>query len=100
MYGNLEKLTGGLLAKLDHSNLANTILPCILTLRFVKCLKFTFGRGWARFIRRISAVSIAIQTKDKEENHLIIYFLNCIGHGRNATYEPGLISYYIPIQTL
>ena len=44
----------------------------------------------ARFIRRISAVSNAIQTKDNEANHLIIYCLNCIRHGRNATYEPGL----------
>ena len=43
-----------------------------------------------RFIRRISAVSNAIQTKDNEANHLIIYCLNCIRHGRNATYEPGL----------
>ena len=44
----------------------------------------------ARFIRRISAVSNAIQTKDNEANHLIIYCLNCIRQGRNATYEPGL----------
>ena len=29
-----------------------------------------------RFIRRISAVSNAIQTKDNEANHLIIYCLN------------------------
>ena len=43
-----------------------------------------------RFTRRISAVSNAIQTKDNEANHLIIYCLNCIRHGRNATYEPGL----------
>ena len=48
----------------------------------------------ARFIRRISAVSNAIQTKDNEANHLIIYCLNCIRHGRNATYEPGLILAY------
>ena len=46
----------------------------------------------ARFIHRISAVSNAIQTKDNEANHLIIYCLNCILHGRNATYEPGLRS--------
>ena len=44
----------------------------------------------ARFIRRINAVSNAIQTKDNEANHLIIYCLKCIRHGRNATYEPGL----------
>ena len=44
----------------------------------------------ATFIRRISAVSNAIQTIDNEANHLIIYCLNCIRHGRNATYEPGL----------
>ena len=31
-----------------------------------------------RFIRRISAMSNAIQTKDNEANHLIIYCLNCI----------------------
>ena len=41
-------------------------------------------------IRRISAVSNAIQTIDNEANHLIIYCLNCIQHGRNAMYEPGL----------
>ena len=41
-------------------------------------------------IRRISAVSNAIQTIDNGANHLIIYCLNCIRHGRNATYEPGL----------
>ena len=46
----------------------------------------------ARLIRRISAVSNAIQTKDNEANHLIIYSLNCIRHGRNETYEPGLTS--------
>ena len=44
----------------------------------------------ARFIRGISAVSNAIQTKDNEANHPIIYCLNCIRHGRNAIYEPGL----------
>ena len=44
----------------------------------------------ATFICRISAVSNAIQTIDNEANHLIIYCLNCIRHGRNATYEPGL----------
>ena len=44
----------------------------------------------ARFIGRISVVSNAIQTKDNEANHLIIYCLNCIRHGTNATYEPGL----------
>ena len=42
------------------------------------------------FVRRISAVSNAIQTIDNEANHLIIYCLNCIRHGRNATYEPDL----------
>ena len=44
----------------------------------------------AQFICRISAVSNAIQTKDNEANHFIIYCLNCIRHGRNVTYEPGL----------
>ena len=43
-----------------------------------------------RFICRISAVSNAIQTKDNEANHLIIYSLNCMRHGRNTTYELGL----------
>ena len=43
-----------------------------------------------QLIRRISAVSNAIQTKDNEANHLI-YYLNCIQHSRNATFEPGLI---------
>ena len=55
------------------------------------------------FIRRISAVSNAIQTKDNEaRNHLIIYCLNCIRHGRNATYEPGfsrgILSYFGYVQ--
>ena len=40
----------------------------------------------ARFIRRISAVSNAIETIDNE----IVYCLNCIRHGRNATFERGL----------
>ena len=31
-----------------------------------------------------------LQTIDNEANRLIIYCLNCIRHGRNATYEPGL----------
>ena len=44
----------------------------------------------ARFIRRISAVSNAIETIDNEMIYLIIFCLNCIRHGRNATYEPGL----------
>ena len=43
----------------------------------------------ARFIRRISAVSNAIETID-EMICFIIYCLNCIRHGRNATYERGL----------
>ena len=50
---------------------------------------YTPDQAW--FTRRISAVSNAIQTKDNEANHIIIYRLNCIRHGRNATYEPGLI---------
>ena len=44
----------------------------------------------ARFIRRISAVSNAIETIDNEMICFIIYCLNCIRHGRNATYERGL----------
>ena len=47
----------------------------------------------ARFIRRISAVSNAIETIDNEMICFIIYCLNCIRHGRNATYERGL-SYF------
>ena len=42
-------------------------------------------------IRRISAVSNAVQTKNNEANELIIYCLNSIRHGRNATCEQGLI---------
>ena len=48
------------------------------------------NRNLAQFIRRISAVSNAIQTKDNEANHLVIYCLNCIRHCRNATNEPSL----------
>ena len=44
----------------------------------------------ARFIRRISAVSNAIDTIDNEMICFISFCLNCIRHGRNATYEPGL----------
>ena len=44
----------------------------------------------ARFIRRISAVSNAIETIDNEMICFIIYCLYCIRHGRNATYERGL----------
>ena len=44
----------------------------------------------ARFIRRISAVSNAIETIDNEMICFIVYCLNCIRHGRNATYERGL----------
>ena len=51
-------------------------------------------RNKARFIRRISAVSNAIETIDNEMICLIIFCLNCIRHGRNATYEPGLTSLY------
>ena len=43
-----------------------------------------------RFIRRISAVSNAIETTDNEMICFIIFCLNCIRHGRNATYKPGL----------
>ena len=44
----------------------------------------------ARFKRRISAVSNAIETIDNGMIFFIIFCLNCIWHGRNATYEPGL----------
>ena len=44
----------------------------------------------ARFIRRISAMSNAIETIDNEMICFIIYCLNCIRHGTNATYERGL----------
>ena len=43
-----------------------------------------------RFIRRISAVSNAFETIDNEMSCFIIFCWNCIRHGRNATYEPGL----------
>ena len=49
----------------------------------------------ARFIRRISAVSNAIETIDNEMICFIIFCLNCIRHGRNATYEPGLSCFII-----
>ena len=51
----------------------------------------TVSKAKATFKRRISAVSNAIETIDNEANHLIIFCLNCIRHGRNATYEPGLM---------
>ena len=46
-----------------------------------------FRQTKARFIRRISAVSNAIETIGNEMICFIIYCLNCIRHGRNATYE-------------
>ena len=48
----------------------------------------------ARFKRRISAVSNAIETIDNEMIYLIIFCLNCIRHGRNATFETGLITVF------
>ena len=42
-----------------------------------------------RFILPISAVSNVIETIDNEMICFIIFCLNCIRHGRNATYEPG-----------
>ena len=69
-------------------------IPRAVSLETIKMIPY---EGRARrseaettFIRGISAVSNAIQTIDNEANHLIIYCLNCIRHGRNATYEPGL----------
>ena len=44
----------------------------------------------ARFIRRISAVSNAIEVIDNEMICFIVYCLNCIRYGRNPTYERGL----------
>ena len=49
----------------------------------------------ARFIRRNSAVSNAIETIDNEMICFIIYCLNCIRQGRNATYERGLIQHLV-----
>ena len=47
-------------------------------------------RFTAWFIRRISAESNAFETIDNEMICFIIFCLNCIRRGRNATYEPGL----------
>ena len=44
----------------------------------------------AWFIRRISALSNAIETIDNEMIWVIIFCLNCTRHGRNATYEQDL----------
>ena len=41
-------------------------------------------------MRRISAVSNAVETIDNEMICFIIFCLNCIRCDRNATYEPGL----------
>ena len=51
----------------------------------------------ARFIRRISVVSNAIETIDNEIICFIIYCLHCIRHGRNATYERGLIHFNVVV---
>ena len=44
----------------------------------------------ARFIRRTSVASNAVQTIDDETAHLIIYCLNCIRRDENSTYKTGL----------
>ena len=64
--------------------------PRAIPLAMITMRKFIDGFPKARFIRRISAVSNAIETIDNEMICLIIFCLNCIRHGRNATYEPGL----------
>ena len=51
----------------------------------------------ARFIRRISAVSNAIETIDNEIICFVIYCLNCIRHGRNSTNERGLIHFNVVV---
>ena len=60
--------------------------------RYLRYLAFLEHK--ACFIRRISVASNAIQTKDNEVNHLIIYCLNCIRRDGNATYKTGLIHEY------
>ena len=70
--------------KYEERNVTEKYLFPYRLLRWLTCV------FQVRFICRISAVSNAIQTKDNEANHLIIYCLNCIRHGRNATHEPGL----------
>ena len=65
---------------LNSLNILQNILNALILVNVTK----------ARFIRRISAVSNAIETIDNEMICLIIFCLNCIRHGRNATYEPGL----------
>ena len=47
----------------------------------------------ARFRRRISVASNAIQTKDNEVSQLIIYCLNCIRRDGNSTSKTGLRFY-------
>ena len=58
------------------------------------CLGIFIVIAKTRFIRRISAASNAIETIDNEMICFIIFCLNCIRHGRNATYEPGLMFHY------
>ena len=44
----------------------------------------------ARFKRRIFVASNAIETKDNEASHLIIFCFNCIRCDENATFKTGL----------
>ena len=44
----------------------------------------------ARFRRRISVASNAMQTIDNEVSHLIIYCFNCIRNDGNSTSKTGL----------
>ena len=88
---NFEYFAGQIL---DFQYLGSQILSFRYLVRQVLNFQIVILNIWqankATFIRRISAVSNAIQTIDNEANHLVMYCLNCIRHGRNATYEPGL----------
>ena len=66
----------------------------VRNLRLVLQIKFYFvdlnKANKARFKRRISVASNAIQIIDNETAYLIIYCLNCIRRDGNSTYETGV----------
>ena len=64
------------------------IVDCWLTIEKLSILNISITK--ARFKRRISVASNAIQTIDNELTYLIIFCLNCIRCDGNSKSKPGL----------
>ena len=78
MYGKLEKLIELVLANLHSSNLVNTILVnllSILTLQYINCVKFNFGKIYLSSDSHTNTViSSALPTRqDGAENRDKVY---------------------------